>query len=93
MVNEFESVDLRNLIEIVSSSALEVEIIAPADWLKKSQLAKQAKLVDELGISTEIKFVAIGGAVDPVSQTILVRAQLNNPPADILPGMSGVVEP
>lgn len=95
MVNEFESVDLRrNLIEIVSSSALEVEIIAPADWLKKISIGQTGQiLVDELGISTEIKFVAIGGAVDPVSQTILVRAQLNNPPADILPGMSGVVEP
>ena len=43
LINAFESVDLRrNLIEIVSSSALEVEIIAPADWLKQVSSGQKA---------------------------------------------------
>ena len=95
LVNEFESVDLRrNLIEIVSSSALEVEIIAPADWLKKVSTGQKASMdIDELGITSEIKIIAMGGAVDPVSQTVIIRAHFDNLPKDILPGMSGVVRP
>ena len=95
LVNEFESVDLRrNLIEIVSSSALEVEIIAPADWLKKVSAGQKASMdIDELGITSEIKIIAIGGAVDPVSQTVIIRAHFDNLPKEILPGMSGVVRP
>lgn len=95
LVNEFESVDLRrNLIEIVSSSALEVEIIAPADWLKKVSTGQKARMdIDELGITSEVKIIAMGGAVDPVSQTVIIRARFDNLPKDILPGMSGVVRP
>lgn len=93
LVNAYESVDLRrNLIEIVSSSALEVEIIAPADWLKQVSSGQKARMeIDELDIATEIEFVAVGGAVDPVSQTVIIRARFNELPKDILPGMSGVV--
>ena len=95
LVNEFESVDLRRtLIEIVSSSALEVEIIAPAEWLKKVSAGQIARMeIDELGISSDVKIIAVGGAVDPVSQTVLIRAGFNTLPKDILPGMSGVVRP
>lgn len=95
LVNAFESVDLRrNLIEIVSSSALEVEIIAPADWLKRVSSGQTARMdIDELGISSDVKIIAMGGAVDPVSQTVLIRADFTDLPKDILPGMSGVVRP
>jgi len=93
LVNAFESVDLRrNLIEIVSSSALEVEIIAPADWLKRVSKGQKAQMdIDELGVSSEVEFIAVGGAVDPVSQTVIIRARFGELPDDILPGMSGVV--
>jgi len=93
LVNAFESVDLRrNLIEIVSSSALEVEIIAPADWLKRVSKGQKAQMdIDELGVSSEVEFIAVGGAVDPVSQTVIIRARFGELPNDILPGMSGVV--
>ena len=47
--------------------------------------------IDELDIATEIEFIAVGGAVDPVSQTVIIRARFNELPKDILPGMSGVV--
>ncbi|NBR51644.1 MAG: HlyD family efflux transporter periplasmic adaptor subunit, partial [Alphaproteobacteria bacterium] len=95
LVNQFESVDLRrNLIEIVSSSDLEIEVIAPADWLKRLTQGQNAKMeIDELSVTSDVKVIAMGGAVDPVSQTVIIRAQFIDPPKDILPGMSGVVRP
>ena len=93
LVNEYESIDLRrSLIEIVSSSALEVEVIAPANWLQKVTAGQTARMeIDELGISSEVTILAVGGAVDPVSQTVLIRASFNSLPEDVLPGMSGMV--
>lgn len=93
LVNRFESVDLRrNLIEIASSSELEVEIIAPASWLSRVKNGQKANMqIDELGVDIEVEIVAIGGAVDPVSQTILVRCKFVNRPEGLLPGMSGLV--
>jgi len=44
-----------------------------------------------LGISSEVTILAVGGAVDPVSQTVLIRASFNSLPEDVLPGMSGMV--
>ena len=49
--------------------------------------------IDELGVTSDVEVIAMGGAVDPVSQTVVIRARLINPPKDILPGMSGVVRP
>lgn len=93
LVNRYESVDLRrSLIEIASSSELEIEIIAPASWLSRVKSGQQAKMrIDELGADIEVEIIAVGGAVDPVSQTILVRCKVLNRPANLLPGMSGLV--
>jgi RND family efflux transporter MFP subunit len=95
LVNAYESVDLRrNLIEIVSSTALEVEIIAPADWLNRLTAGQKATMdIDELGASTTLEIISLGGAVDPVSQTVIIRARFLDKPGGILPGMSGVVRP
>ena len=49
--------------------------------------------IDELGVTSDVKVIAMGGAVDPVSQTVIIRAQFIKLPKDILPGMSGVVRP
>jgi RND family efflux transporter MFP subunit len=93
LVNRYESVDLRrSLIEVASSSELEVEIIAPASWLSRVKNGQQAKMqVDELGVDIKVEVIAVGGAVDPVSQTILVRCKVLNRPTNLLPGMSGLV--
>jgi membrane fusion protein, multidrug efflux system len=93
LVNRYESVDLRrNLIEIASSSELEIEIIAPASWLNRVEKGQKTKmLVDELQAEIDLEIVAVGGAVDPVSQTILIRCKVINQPPSLLPGMSGLV--
>ena len=93
LVNRYESVDVRrSIIEIASSSELEVEIIAPASWLSRVTSGQKASMsVDELGMDIEVEIIAVGGAVDPVSQTILVRCKVLNRPESLLPGMRGVV--
>ena len=93
LVNRYESVDLRrSLIEIASSSQLEIEIIAPTGWLSLVSNGQKAKMrVDELQADIELEIIAVGGAIDPVSQTILVRCKVLNRPANLLPGMSGLV--
>lgn len=95
LVNQYESIDLRrNLIEVVSSSELEVEVIAPANWLTqvtKGQIAQMK--IDELDQSATVEILAMSGAVDPVSQTVLIRGRIIDKPDGLLPGMSGAFKP
>lgn len=95
LVNQYESVDLRrNLIEIVSSSELEVEVIAPANWLTQVTKGQKAQMhIDELGQSATVEVLAMSGAVDPVSQTVLIRGRIIDKPDGLLPGMSGAFKP
>jgi len=95
LVNQYESIDLRrNLIEIVSSSELEVEVIAPANWLTKVNKGQKAQMqIDELNRSAAVEIIAISGAVDPVSQTVLIRGRIIEKPDGLLPGMSGAFKP
>jgi RND family efflux transporter MFP subunit len=95
LVNQYESIDLRrNLIEIVSSSELEVEVLAPANWLTRVSKGQIAKMqIDELNKSAKVEVLAISGAVDPVSQTVLIRGRIAEKPDGLLPGMSGAFKP
>lgn len=95
LVNQYESIDLRrNLIEIVSSSELEVEVLAPANWLTRVSKGQIAKMhIDELDKSAKVEVLAISGAVDPVSQTVLIRGRIIEKPDGLLPGMSGAFKP
>ena len=94
LVNQFESVDLRrNLIEIVSSSDLEIEVIAPADWLKRLTKGQNAKMeIDELGVTSDVE-VLHGRRGRPSQPNCCHSRSAYQPTKDILPGMSGVVRP
>lgn len=91
MVNEHESVrQQQELIEIVGSGRLEAEIVVPGPWL--SWLAAGQKLtiaIDETGETVPGRIVAIGAAVDPVSQSATLRARFDAGRAIVVPGMSG----
>ena len=94
LVNRHESVDVRrNLIEIVSSETLEVEVIVPGRWLPAINPGQQVNmLIDETGRRAKVTIEAVSGAIDPVSQTTVLRgAILAADAADLLPGMSGVL--
>jgi RND family efflux transporter MFP subunit len=93
LVNRFESIDIRHsLIEIVSASHLEVDIIAPAGWLSRIATGELKTMrIDELDTSVQIEILGISAAIDPVSQTVLIRAKVLDQLPGLLPGMSGAV--
>ena len=80
-------------IGIVAHSGLEVEVIVPADWLRRVRIGTPLSFViDELQSHHRIAVVRIGAAVDPISQTIKIVAGFTDTHPGILPGMSGTAE-
>lgn len=80
-------------IGIVAHDQLEIDLIVPADWLRRVQIGAQLSLlIDELKSRHPIDVTRVGAAVDPVSQTIKITAQFTSDHAGILPGMSGTAE-
>ncbi len=92
LVNEQESVELnQQLLSIVSSEKLEVELVTPGDWLQ--WLKPQAPFtirIDETGQLIDGKVLVLGSVVDSTSQTVTVRGEIENY-SQLLPGMSGTV--
>ena len=79
------------LLRIVDVRRLEIELIAPSRWL--GWIAEGARFsfkLDETGQSRPARVVRLGGAVDPLSQTIKLFAAFDEITPDIWPGMSGV---
>lgn len=91
MARQFETVPLNHpLVQIADNKMLEADIIVPSSWL--SWLQPNTPLtftIDETNQSLEAEIHRIGAAVDPVSKTVRVVARFKNPPANLLPGMSG----
>ena len=81
------------LLDILDSSALELEFIVPSKW--STWLVNgydfQVK-VDETGKSYPAKITRVGARIDPVSQTFKVAAIVNGDFVELTPGMSGTVE-
>lgn len=91
LVNQWETVGRGTpLLEIVASGPLEVEALVPSSWLVWLKKEQPFSLqVDELNTTVQGQVTAIGARIDPVSQTVLVRARIVDQPAGLLPGMSG----
>ena len=91
LLHEYETPQAgKPIISIIESGALEIRIIVPSSWL--SWLDKGTGFsfrVDETGITYEASVKIIGAAVDPVSQTIEVRASFDSDARGVLAGMSG----
>jgi RND family efflux transporter MFP subunit len=78
-------------VEIVAAGDLELEMIVPSAWLAWLEDGQALSLsVDETGEAYGATVTSIGAEVDPVSQTVPVRATFDSPPEDLIPGMSGV---
>ncbi len=80
-------------LTILSNDHLEIELIVPSRWLRwlKTGHAFRFK-VEELGTSAAGRIVRIGGAVDPVSQTIKLYGRADSTHAGLRAGMSGTAE-
>lgn len=93
MVNEFEYVEpSQPLLSVVSSARPELEINAPAVWLRWMDVGTEGGVRFEM-VEGEfpIRITRLGAAIDPVSATIKVIAEFQGSVAEILPGMSGLV--
>lgn len=80
------------LLRIVDESLVELQVLVPSKHLREVALGQIIIVdVDEVGKTFEAKISQIAGAIDPVSQTARVMAQLISPGTEVLAGMSGSV--
>jgi len=80
------------LITIVRRGPLQVEMIVPAAWLKWLKTGEPFTFrVDGLNTRLKGKITRIGAAVDEVSQTLRVYGEVQTPPEQVKPGMTGQV--
>lgn len=78
------------LIEIVGSGDLELELIVPSQWLVWLKVGQAITVhIDETDGDVRAKVARIGARIDPVSQTVKIYAALGNDTKTLLPGMSG----
>lgn len=78
------------LLRIVDDSQPEIQLVLPSRWLVWLKAGLEFPFhVDETGKSYPARIVRLGAVVDPVSQTIRVRARFGSRPAEVLSGMSG----
>ncbi|HMB48635.1 MAG TPA: HlyD family efflux transporter periplasmic adaptor subunit, partial [Afifellaceae bacterium] len=69
---------------------LEIELLIPSRWLLWLEPDLRFEFsVDETGLKYAATVTRLGGAVDPVSQTIRVFGALEDRPPELLSGMSG----
>ncbi|MFZ9624560.1 MAG: efflux RND transporter periplasmic adaptor subunit [Burkholderiaceae bacterium] len=79
----------QEVLSIVSTEAMEVMAVVPAQWLRSMKPGQMFDLrIDETGSRHSAQIVAVGSQVDAVSQTINVRARIAADPK-LLPGMTG----
>ena len=87
--NEYTRTD-RVLMEIASTGTLDAEFLMPSIWLRWLNIGAPLKFViHETGKEYTGEISRIYGEVDPVSQSIQMRAKLDDYDAPLLPGMSG----
>lgn len=81
------------LVEIIDDRTLEIEVLIPSRWLSWVKAGTPLVLaVDETGRRYDAKVVTIGVKIDPVSQSVPVRADVVGPRDGLVPGMSGAAQ-
>jgi len=83
----------QELLEILNTSNLELEVIVPSSWLtflKKDQKFKL--IIDETQEKLEASIQDLGALIDTSSQTISLRAKPILPYDTLIPGMSATAE-
>lgn len=80
------------ILEIIDNGPLELEFIVPSKW---AQWLNEKKLfqiyIDETDKEYPAKVTQVGARIDPISQTIKVRAAIKGSFSELRPGMSGTV--
>ena len=80
------------ILEIIDNSALELEFIVPSKW--SSWLSENSQFnihMDETDKDYPAKVTQVSAKIDPISQTIKIRAAIQGDFLELRPGMSGTV--
>lgn len=82
----------RVLMEVASDEPLQAEFLAPSKWLRWVNVGAPVTIaINETEKTYTAKVTRVYGAIDPVSQSIQMRATLDNYSDILLPGMSGKI--
>ena len=77
--------------EIISNNSLEIRTVVPAKWLSWLKVGEEINInIEELNLDIKSKILQIDSVVDPKSQTVNLRAKIDNT-NNIIAGMSGTV--
>ena len=92
-VKNYESIQAQQpLIEVIGTGILEAQLMVPSEWLSWIKINQSMSiLIDETNESYQATVISIGASVDPVSQTIDLRAKFIKDYENLLSGMSGTV--
>ena len=92
-INPHETVQpQQELFKIIKTDVLELEMVVSSDWVSWLTVGHSVVVyIDEIEKSFKATVSGIGANVDPVSQTIHLRATIDNSNDSLLPGMSGRV--
>lgn len=90
-VNLYETTNAgQELMSVVSRDKLHARMLIPSQWLKWLEIGTTLSVtVQEFDETYPAKIIRIGGAVDEVSQSIPVIAEISKNTENLLPGMSG----
>lgn len=81
------------LIAILDDQDLEIELIAPSQWLVWLSPGHAFTLrIDELANDVTAQVSRLGARVDPVSQSVKVFAAITDAPPGLMAGMSGLAD-
>lgn len=92
VANKYQTVKPQEqLLEIVNSKSLEIKSVVPATWLRWLKINDEIVFkIDEINKEVKTKILQIDSVVDPKSQTINIRAKIEDS-ENIIAGMSGTV--
>ncbi len=78
------------LVKIVDDSVLEIDLIVPSRWLVWIKPGATFDFaIDETQSKYPARVSSIAAVVDPISQTVALKANFEVPVPKVLPGMSG----
>lgn len=91
-VNLYETVkEGQELIYIVATDKMHARLLVPSQWLSWLTMGTELSIdIQEYAETYPAKIIRIGGAVDEVSQSIPVIAEISHNTKNLLPGMSGI---
>lgn len=91
MASQYEFVQTgRVLMDVASREPLQAEFLVPSKWLRWLNVGSPLRIyINESDKQYVAKIVAVHGEVDPVSQSVQVKAEMEAYHEELLPGMSG----